>query len=218
MSLEMKDNAKIALLAGSGLLILQNLILFFSNLGDYKDDEFVTNTILALDDADFEYIIDIFGFFALGVAFYLAAATKSDKTKYYFVAVGSITWALLRVVWQFFILDLSEFDLFSDDDPVFDTEVTLFLLANIALFFGLFYLYLMNKENKFMLAYLITNIVSSIFIFITMHTSTDQILDSWDGDLLMWLTYKLKLIISPLIAMVAFGYLIKPYLTEASAK
>ena len=187
MSLKMKDNAKLALLAGSGLLIVQNLILFFSNLGDYKDDEFVFNTMLALEDGDFEYIIDILGFLALGVAFILAAAERSDKTNYYIVGVGSIAWGLLRIVWQFILLDYGEADLFSDDDFIldFDSEVSVFLVANIALFVGLLYLYFMNKENRFLLAYTITNFVSSVFIFITTHSETVDWLESWDEDELL---------------------------------
>ncbi len=218
MSLELKNNAKIALLVGSGLLIFQNFILFINNLGDYEDDEFLFNTIVALDDADLEYIIDILGFLALGVAFILAAAERSDKTNYYIVGVGSIAWALLRIVWQFILLDLDEIDPFSDEDVFFDSEVTVFLIANILLFVGLLYLYFMNKDNRFLLAYTVTNLVSSVFIFITMHSETFDWLESWDEDLLMWLSFKLKLIISPLIAMVAFGYIIKPYAVQSAAK
>ncbi len=216
----MKDNAKIALLGGSGLLIVQNLILFFSNLGDYKDDEFVFNTMLALDDVDFEYIIDILGFLALGAAFIIAASERSDKRNYYIVGIGSIAWALLRILWQFILLDTGEIDIFSDDDLTFDfdSEVTVFLIANVALFVGLLFLYFMNKENRFLLAYTITNLVSSIFIFITTHSETIDWLESWDEDLLMWLSFKLKLIISPLIAMIAFGYIIKPYAVQNAEK
>ncbi len=207
MEREVNKNQLIIISSGFILVILQNIILFFSNISSTAESEFVTNTFSNLMDFEIVYVMDTLGFVLIGIGLILSYQNSSIGSEL-LASLGIFTWVVLRLIWQSQLDNaFDDFDIWSDSVMDLDSQVTFFLVANIALTIAIINLYRLSKNNIPLLIYGVLNFISSTTIFLVVHSSIAS-------DITEFLTYDLKLIWTPLIGVVGLGLYVKHHLLE----
>lgn len=172
-----------------------------------NENKYISNTYNYLVNFETVYILDIVGFLLLGIVQIAYSTSNSNKVKSRKLLIsgcGFIFWVILRIIWQFIVIQ-------TENDNALDNSLDFFLVSTFGFTVGLLFLISIIEKypnGKLMVVfYAIMNQNSSIYIFLFLHTSFDFD-NRWNKILKDWLSYHSKLIFSPIIAIIAFSFLL----------